>query len=394
MKQMSILFTPHKLNELQLRNRFIFSACEDNLASEQGFVSDALIAKNRKIAQGGVGLIITSHIAVHPLGRTRKRQLGLFHDDMVPGFEKLVAAVHAHGAKIIFQLGHAGSQTKAAVIGRKPLGPSALNADMAEMSPDQIQEAVLAFRQAAERAVAARADGIQLHGAHGYLINQFLSPYFNHRHDTWGGNPENMFRFLKSVTLEIQQVLPKGMPLLIKLNCNDYTPKPGITPELAVAYAERSAGLNIHGIEVSCGTSLLSPWNMCRGAVPAKEIAASFPEPHRTKVENILSGLEGKFTMQEGYNLAAAEKIRLKSGAVPVFPVGGFRRVAHMEELVSSGRTDFISMCRPFIRQPHLVKQIQKGELDAAACTSCNRCLAAVAGDIPVRCYQKQFPKP
>lgn len=146
------------------------------------------------------------------------------------------------------------------------------------MNEDQIQEAILAFAGGAARSIEAGADGIQLHAAHGYLINEFLSPYFNHRSDLWGGSEENRFRFLGSIVTEIKKILPEGVPLLIKLNSDDFTPEEGITPALAVAYAKRLAQLKIDGMEGSCGTTSQSPWNMCRGDVPAKEISKSFPK--------------------------------------------------------------------------------------------------------------------
>lgn len=389
---MSILFSPFSLNGLQIKNRFVFSACEDNLATDQGFVTDEMINKNRKPSKGGVGLIISSHITVHPLGRARKHELGIYGDDMIPGLKKLVDSIHNEGGKIIFQLGHAGVQTTEEVIGQLPLGPSSSQKN-SEMDEDQIQDVILAFTRGAERAMEAGADGIQLHAAHGYLINEFLSPYFNHRNDLWGGPEENRFRLLGSIIIETKKMLPEQMPLIIKLNSNDYTPEEGITPGLSVSYAKRLAALNIDGMEVSCGTSSRSPWNTCRGDIPVKEISRSFPESQRSKVENFLNTLVGKFELREGYNLEAAMRIRPVMGNIPLFAVGGFRHVANMEKAVRNGYTDLISMCRPFIREPYLVKHIKEGKVDTASCTSCNKCLAAVINDMPVKCYYKGFPE-
>lgn len=389
---MSILFSPFNLNKLKIKNRFIFSACEDNLPTEQGFVTDEIIKKDRRIAAGEVGLIISSHIAVHPLGRTRKRELGIYSDDMIPGLKNLVEAVHSKGSKIIFELGHAGIQATEKAIGQLPLGPSPSNKNN-EMNENQIQEAIIAFARGASRSIEAGADGIQLHAAHGYLINEFLSPYFNHRRDLWGGSEENRFRFLGSIVTEIKKILPEGVPLLIKLSSNDYTPEEGVTPELAVSYAKRLAQLNIDGIEVSCGTSLQSPWNMCRGDIPAKEISKSFPEARRPGVEAVLGKMAGKFKLQEGYNLEATKMIRPVIGNIPLFAVGGFRHVSSMEEAVKNGHTDFISMCRPFIKEPYLIKHIKEGKVKTVSCTSCNKCLAALVNDIPVKCYYKGFPE-
>lgn len=389
---MSVLFSPFNLNKLEIKNRFIFSACLDNLATDQGFVSDEMINKNRKIAKGEAGLIISSFIAVHPLGRSRRYELGIYSNDMIPGLQKLVDAIHNEGGKIIFQLGHGGVQTTEVIIGQLPSGPSASLKNL-EMNENNIQEVIQSFRSATIRSVEAGADGVQLQAAHGYLINEFLSPYFNHRTDLWGGSEENSFRLLRNIVSEIKKILPEGMPLLVKLNSNDYTPEEGITPELAVSYAKRLAQLNIDGMEVSCGTSSLSPWNTIRGDIPVKEICKSFPETQRSGVETFLNTLAGKFELKESYNLEATKMIKQVMGNIPVFAVGGFRHVSNMEEAVKNEYTDFISMCRPFIREPNLVKRIKEGKVKIASCTSCNKCLAAVVNDIPVKCYNKAFPE-
>jgi 2,4-dienoyl-CoA reductase-like NADH-dependent reductase (Old Yellow Enzyme family) len=388
---LSILFLPGNIAKCEVKNRFIFAACEDNLATDQGFVTDEIIKKNGQIARGEAGLIISSHITVHPLGRSRKRQLAIYSDDMLPGLKKLVEAVHGFGSKIILQLGHSGLQSNRDVIGQPPLGPSVLG-NNAEMDEDQIQEVILAFTRGSQRAVEAGADGIELHAAHGYLIHEFLSPFFNRRNDLWGGSEENRFRFLHCIINELKKVLPEGMPLLVKHNSNDFTPEEGITPALAVAYAKRLFDLNIDGLEVSCGTAQYSPWNMCRGDIPVKEISASFPESQRPGVESVLNKIAGKFDMIEGYNLEATKMIRPVIGRISLFAVGGFRQVSGMEEAVANGYTDFISMCRPFIKEPYLVKHIREGKVKAASCTSCNKCLAAFVHDIPVKCYEKKFP--
>lgn len=189
----------------------------------------------------------------------------------------------------------------------------------------------------------------------------------------------------------IKSILSGNMVLLVKLNSNDYTPQSGITPALAAGYARRLADLGIDGLEVSCGTSSLSPWNMCRGDVPVQELLLRFPEEKRARRETALKKMEGKFDLFEGYNIEASKVIRPVIGNVPLISVGGRRSVGAMEEAVKSGDTDFISMCRPFIREPSLVKKIKAGKTGRASCISCNRCLAALANNMPVRCYINGF---
>lgn len=386
---MSILFSPVTLGPFQLKNRFIFSACEDNMAAETGRITKEILHKNKMLARGEVGLIISSHMFVHELGRTRRHQTGIHSDDTMDGLKDLVETVHPYNCRIVFQLGHAGLQTSSAVIGREPLGPTSENT----MDGENIEAVIQAFRAAAERAVEAGADGVQIHAAHGYLINQFLSPHYNHRRDTWGGSDENRFRLLKEIVTSIRTVLPKDRLLLVKLNTHDHTPSSGITPPMARRYAEHLAALAIDGLEVSCGTSLISPWNMCRGEVPVQELLQGFPESHRPRIEGILKTMEGKFTLREGYNVEAAKLIRPVMAGIPLFAVGGWRTVESMEKAVANGDTDFIPICRPLIREPLLVRNMKAGKTREATCTSCNKCLAALAGNRKVRCYRRTGPQ-
>ena len=396
---MSVLFTPQSIGKVNIKNRFVQSATYEGCAEKNGKVSDAILARYEKLAKGGVGLIIPGYLYVHPKGKPHRFGTGIHNDEMIPGLKKLTDVVHQHQGKIFFQLNHAGRQTTKALVGETPMGPSKKWRDPIhfflpnEMSEDEILETIKAFGQAAGRSAEAGADGIQLHGAHGFLINQFISPFFNHRKDKWGGAPENQFRYLKEVVLETRKHLPKSMPITIKLSTNDFTPKPGITLELAAKYSQWLAELGIDGIEVSCGSAVFSFMNMCRGKVPVAELVKSLPKWQRPIGKMVMAKLEGKYDLEELYNLDAAKLIKPNINGVPLMLVGGIRTVSKMEETVQSGFADFISMSRPFIREPNLVNRIKTKKIDRVSCESCNRCLAAVANDIPVKCYNKNFPK-
>lgn len=394
---MSILFEPLNLGDVEIKNRFVQSATFESMATERGEVTDPLIRRYRKLAKGEVGLNIPGYMYVHPLGRAMKYQTGIHDDEMIPGLARLAAAVHEEGGTIAFQLVHAGRQTTKQLIGQTPLGPSAKGRDPTyfvkpvAMTGEQIQESIVAHGQAARRAVEAGADGVQIDAAGGMLINQFLSPYWNERDDAWGGSDENCFRYLKEITLDIKKVLPEGMPLLVKLSSNDYTPEQGVTPSLAATYARWLTELGIDGLEVSCGSVLYSFMNMCRGDVPVNELAEAFPWWMKPLAKMSLNRMVGKFDLEEGYNLAAAEQIKPATNGVRLMVVGGMRRVSHMEEVLSSDQADFISMSRPFIREPALVRRIREGKTDRASCESCNQCFAAIANDKPVRCYNTEI---
>lgn len=281
------------------------------------------------------------------------------------------------------------------MIGRTPLAPSAKGRDPtffvkpAAMTQEQIGDVIQAFGQAARRAAEAGADGVQIHAAHGYLINEFLSPFWNQREDRWGGSEENRFRLLEEIVLEVRKELPEGMPLLVKLNTHDHTPKDGIAPSLAATYARRLAGLGIHGLELSGGSTYYCFAEMCRGEVPVDNLQEIFPAWMRPVARLSLKQMAGKFDLEEGYNVPAAQQIRPQIGDLPLMVVGGLRRVSHMEKLLNAGTVDLISMARPFIREPALARRFREGKTEAASCTSCNRCFALVAADKAVRCTQR-----
>jgi 2,4-dienoyl-CoA reductase-like NADH-dependent reductase (Old Yellow Enzyme family) len=390
---MSLLFSPARLGDLEIKNRFVHSGTTESMALESGEVTEALIGRYEKLARGGVGLIMPGAMYVQPSGRHFRLATGIHSDDMIPGLRSLVEAVHAQGGNIAFQLNHAGRQTVKAIIGQQPIGPSAYKRDPAylvkprEMSEEDIRETIRAFGRAAGRAAEAGADGVQIHAAHGYLINQFLSPFFNVRGDRWGGSNENRFRFLAETYKEVKANLPAEMAVLVKLNTNDFTPRDGVTPPLAAKYAGWLQQLGIDGVEVSQG-SIYGMMNVMRGGIPVKEMLESQAAWKRPAAWFLLKGMQGKFDLEEGYNLAAAKVVKPAIDGVPLILVGGMRRASHMEEVLENGYADLISLSRPFIREPDLVKKYEEGK-EEASCISCNKCFAAMIADKPVRCYCK-----
>jgi 2,4-dienoyl-CoA reductase-like NADH-dependent reductase (Old Yellow Enzyme family) len=396
---MNVLFTPQMIGNVELKNRFVHSATYEGMADPDGRVTKELIKRYRLLAQGDVGLIIPGFMYVHPLGRAYNAPIGIHSNDMIEGLKSLVKTVHEFDSKIFFQLNHAGQQTSPSDIGQTPLGPSNSVRDPInffkprQMNETEIKEAADAYSEAAGRAVKAGADGVQVHCAHGYLINQFLSPFFNHRQDKWGGSSENRFRFLKQIIHAIQSKVPNDFSITVKLNTNDFTPKPGITLELAVEYAGMLKELGVDMIEVSCGSSLFSYMNMCRGEVPVKEMVQSMPLWKKPVAWLMIQSLKGKYDLEEGYNLTDARAIKPVIGNTPLCLVGGMRTLDKMLQVVTNQDADLISMCRPFIREPFIIKKFKENKKDKVACISCNRCLAAIPNGFPVRCYNKSFPK-
>jgi 2,4-dienoyl-CoA reductase-like NADH-dependent reductase (Old Yellow Enzyme family) len=393
---MSMLFSPVTIRTMEIENRFVHSATYEAMSNEKGEVTDELINRYKTLAKAGIGLIIPGYLYVHPAGRAVRKQAGIHTDEMIPGLRKLVEEVHQHGVKIAFQLVHGGMQTSKAIIGQTPLAPSSgLRNPMTfdkckEMTQLEIEETIQAFSQAARRAAEAGADAVQLHGAHGYLLSEFLSPFFNRRKDSWGGSDEGRFRIVKEVIQETRKVIPDEMPILIKINTNDFTPKEGVTPKIAKKYAGWLRNVGIDAVELSCGTFFT--FHVVRGEIPSKELMKALPAWMRPLAKLQFRKLRPQCSFVEAYNLAAAEIIKPELGEVPLLLVGGMRRLSHMEGLVERKYTDLVSMSRPFIREPLLVKRFREGKAEQASCISCNKCFAAIANGLPVRCYVDGLP--
>jgi len=346
------LFAPARLGTLQLRNRLVRSATWEGMCDPEGVPGEALIALYRELAAGGAGLIITGFAYVSREGKLLPGALGLYDDSLEEPVRRLVDAVHAEGGRICAQIGHAGGQTRADVCGCTPIAPSAVTPEQypqtpLEMSADDIARVIDAFAAAADRARRWGFDAIQLHAAHGYLINQFLSPLCNRRSDAWGGTPRNRRRFLLEVAAAVRQAAGGRLPLLAKLSLDDHQ-EGGLSCEEALQAARALDEAGIDGIEISSGT-------------PAS--GERTPVRRRRTDDPPLAP----------YNLELAERLR-PVVRCPLLLVGGIRDRLRAESILRGGSADFISLCRPFICQPDLPRRWQDESRATAACTSCNGC--------------------
>jgi len=348
---MSILFESTEINGMTLANRFVRSATWEGMAADDGTCTPKLAELMGTLAGGGVGLIITGHCYVREDGKATPRQLGIYDDSLVEGLKGMAETVRGRGGKIVLQLAHAGFFASEKVTGRMPLAPTGWveglsKAPRREMTVDDIREVVEDFGQAARRAKKAGFDGVQIHAAHGYLLSQFLSPIFNKRLDEYGGNLQNRLSFILEVVERVRGAVGRNYPVLIKLNSEDGL-EGGLTPEdfLEAAILIRNAGVD--AIEVSGGT-----------------LASGKLSPSRTGIDTV---------EQEAYFRQAARA----AGEVthlPVLLVGGIRSFEVAEKIVMGGSADYISMSRPFIREPALINRWKAGDLRRAACISVNKC--------------------
>jgi 2,4-dienoyl-CoA reductase-like NADH-dependent reductase (Old Yellow Enzyme family) len=368
----SILFEPIKIKNLKLQNRFVRSATYDGCADE-GYVTDQQVNLYTNLSEGGVGLIITGITNVHHSGQISKFQNSIAGDDFIYGFKRLTAAAHKWGAKIAVQLFHAGKETRFPKSSdRVPIAPSFLEADphfkggYRAMTEDEIWEVVRAFSDGAKRAREAGFDGVQIHGAHAYLLSQFLSPYTNRRDDEWGGNLKNRLRIHREIYQNIRHKVGKDYPLLIKIGVEDGFPG-GLKFTEGEMAAMSMAELGFDALEISQGLRGLS--------YEGTEF--------RTKINSI---------EREAYFRNWCSEIK-KKVSVPVMLVGGLRTFELMEEIVQNREADFISLSRPLIREPGIINDWKRGDYHRSKCISCNKCLEALRKGKTLQCFQHKKEK-
>lgn len=386
---MAVLFNPGKLGSLSLKNRFVRSATAECLFNDAGRVTENYLKVYKRLAKGGVGLIITGNYYVNDAGRHLPRMPVLEKNEILEDLKRVADTVHENDSKIVAQINHAGRQSDLRVVDR-PIAPSAV-LDMASrikpraMTEREIEETILAFGKSAQKIKEAGFDGVQIHAAHGYLINQFLSRRTNRRKDQWGGERVNRRRFLVEVYKQIRTHVGPDFPVLLKINGQDYI-RNGTTIDETVGVCRHMDSLGIDGIEVSGGTGEQGLVSI-RGDIPKDLMVRDRNIFERMAISLLLNYLRKKAVFKESYHLSQAAEVK-KNVSVPVISVGGMRSVKSMEKILEQGEADFVSLSRPFIRQPNLVNLIEKGRPDPITCVNCNRCaLEVVMHFNPLQCY-------
>ena len=362
----NILFTPVRIGRVIVPNRFARSATQDFLATEDGQITEAQRRLYGRLAEGEVGLILTGHSYVHPAGKASPRQIASYDDRFLPGLASLAEAVHRTPSKIFLQIAHAGRQTRPKIFlqiahagrqtrpkdcGCTPLAPSAVFEPTTKvmprvMSDGDIRQTIDDFSRAAARALKAGFDGVQLHLAHGYLLSSFLSPYTNRRTDDWGGPLANRLRIVLDILRAIKGGLDAGFPVIAKMNSSDFLAG-GLTPEECLEAARRLEAEGLDGLEISGGMAEAGRGSMWPGLRDEDE---------------------------EGYFVEAASRVKA-AVKIPVFGLGGIRSLSAMARIIRQGRADLISMSRPFVREPDLVRRLRLGLTLKSECISCNKCL-------------------
>lgn len=365
------LFESSNIGPLSVKNRFVRSATWEGMADEDGFCSPKLVELTGQLAKGEVGLIVSSHAFVSPEGQAGPWQLAVCDDRFIPGLAQMAKAAHEGGSAIVLQLAHAGLQAATPLTKTEAIGPSDMadenGANGREMTLAEIEQTTDAFVAAAGRAKAAGFDGVQIHGAHGYLLSQFLSSYYNKREDEFGGSVENRARIVLDILGRIRATHGDDFAVLIKMNSEDFIDV-GVSVDEMLQLAKMLEAAGIDGIELSGGTadgiSRYQP--VRRGRL-------------RTEEDEVFYG-------------DAAKRYKEVIG-VPLILVGGIRSYSVAERLIEDGVTDFVSLSRPLIREPGLVARWKSGDRAKSECGSCNLCFKPILEGNGMYCVAKDRPK-
>ena len=390
------VFNESMLGGIRLKNKIIRSATHEGMADEQGFPTPMLKKKYIQLAKGEVGAIITGYVAVQPDGKSSLQRMLMIDQDQSIGYYKdLVKAVKEYDVPIILQIAHCGRQTRSKSIGYQPVAPSAIkdkffNEEVPkELTELEIEEIINNFVKAIERAKEAGFDGVQLHLAHGYLLSEFLSSYMNKRLDRWGGSIENRFRIVAEIYRKAREIVG-DFPILAKINAHDGR-KNGMKIDEAVKIAKLLQEVGCVALEVSCGIFEDGLYTIRGTRLPIKPVFQynfkykKFPKLIKKITQPILPLVIPMARPLNNYNVEAAQTIK-EQVSIPVIVVGGIKSIKDINNIIENKKADFVSMCRPFIIEPNLVKKFKEGTKESSKCISCNYC--AIAGEeLPLRCY-------
>jgi len=351
------LFAPGRIGTLETPNRIVFAATSSELADEHGFVGDDLVEYYAERARGGAGLIVIEATYVEQEGK-RLHHNAMLHDDcFIVGLRKVVEAAHAEGAKIAIQLNHGGRESIPHVSGSIPLAPSPIASQFTgvgdavvpkELTVAEIDRIVERFVEAARRSRDAGFDAVELHGAHGYLIGEFLSPDSNKREDEYGGSVQRRAFFCVRLIEAIKARLGDAFPVIVRMNGRDHV-KHGLELDDAIEMAVLFEAAGADSISVSGGVHASRPYMVVPGMSVDRGCYVSYGDAIRQRV------------------------------SIPVMVVGRINTPELAEKILDDGLADYICLSRALIADPYFPAKAQSGFADTIApCIACNECIATV----------------
>ncbi len=379
------VFSPAKLGPITLRNRIIKSATFE-ARTPGSLVTDDLIEYHRLPAAGGVGMTTVAYCAVSPDGRAEGNGIWM-RPDAVPGLRRLTETIHAEGAAVSAQLGHAGplalvrSYRGRALAPMRQFNPAGLKFSKRATRAD-IDRVINDHATAARLAIEAGFDAVEIHLGHNYLASAFLSPLINKRDDEFGGSLENRAKVARGIVMAVRDVVEKeGTTIAVtaKLNMTDGARR-GIPVDESVQTAkwlEEDGGLD--AIELTAGSSLVNPMYLFRGDAPVKEFAKGFHRPMRWGVRAMGTKFLREYPYQEAYLLDDAKLFRAEL-TMPLILLGGITNRETMDLAMAEG-FQFVAMARALLAEPDLINRIAAdGSRHSvrSACTHCNRCMPTI----------------
>lgn len=375
---MSDIFEPARLGPITLRNRVIKSATFEGRTPD-ALVTDDLIEYHRAPAAGGVGMTTVAYCAVAPGGRTDRHQIWM-RPDAVPGLRRLADAVHAEGAAVSAQIGHAGPVANAASNRSPALAPTRLFSPLSMKMmhrPDAaaLHEVVQAHADAAGHAEQAGFDAVEIHFGHNYLVSAFFSPLLNRRRDEYGGSLRNRARLARDIAMAVRDRVGDRLAVTAKLNMDD-----GVAPGLHI---EESLQIGrwlqddgaLDALELTAGSSLLNPMYLFRGDAPRRSFARAFPPPLGWGMR-LAGPFLRAYPYQEAFLLDMARQFRQEL-TMPLILLGGITSRETMDLARSEG-FEFVAMARALLRQPDLINRIQANDRPRSLCTHCNECMPTI----------------
>ena len=363
------LFSPKKIGNIQIKNRIVRSATFMHIAEKYGYIGDRYLKVYDELSKGGTGLIITGAVAVDPTGTGGPYQVCLYDDSHMEGHKKLVNVIHNNDdTKVAVQIQHIGRlgvHPKYPTIAPSPVPYKVTGITPRELTTEEVKEYIEKFIQTGLRAYECGYDMVQLHGAHGYFLTNFLSPYTNLRSDEFGGNSQKRTKILLDIFNGIRDEVGKQFPIIIKFQSQDFIPN-GISQEEGVKIAKILSEIGFDAVEPSGGgaEAQLSREGRMTSKVIKKE-------------------------EDENYFLPFVKNIKPFMKDTAIILVGGIRNPIVAEKILQDKDADFISLCRPLIYEPDLPNRWQSGDTTPPKCISCNSCFVTMEKG-PVYCVTKK----
>lgn len=352
MDDLAALFSPFTIKAIELKNRIVMPALASFLIGDDGSISDATVEHYRRRAAGGPAMVITEACAVSPEGVVSSHQARIYEDRFMAGLAQIAAAIKAEGSVPAVQIHHGGRQTSIKVIKRKPLAPSALpcptiRGEVEPLSLDGIQQLIQKFGDAAERAYQAGFELIEIHGAHGYLINQFLSGFSNIREDAYGGTVTARTRFAREIVAELRRRLGPEFPISFKISAEEYVNGGLTTPEsIEILKILVEAGIDI--VQVSAGNDVTAEW-ICQ-----------------------------PMFMKKACLVDSAAQIK-QALDIPVMAVGRINDPLIANDIIVRKKADLVCMGRGLLADPEMPLKAREGRLDEIrTCIACNTCMESI----------------